>query len=566
LQIKSRYLPVALLVAFSPLAFAAGAWSTSASAATGPDLALGRPVVASSVFSSSYPASNAVDSSLSTRWSSAFSDPQWIYVDLGGTFTIKEVALDWETAYAKAYKIQVSNDASNWTTLYSTTTANGGVNDLTGISGTGRYVRLYGTARATAWGYSLWNFAVYGTASGSATASPTAPANLAATPGDGQIGLSWNPSTESGGSIGGYYVYRNGVRIGNVPSGTSYTDAGLTNGTSYSFYVEAYDASGNVSTPSSTITATPSGASFGGAGATVSANPSGPAVPSGGWTAEYADAFGATSKYNGGTDNTYWPDSWIGDTGNDAGANSNEMEVYNPSKVTVDSNGLNLACTYTPGVASGKNYTCGEINIGIGGNSKPLTEPGYKFFSYRPGAGQEWAVQYTAELPQTTGEEDPAVWSTDVAWSWEWDMPEFWGWWSAGGWCSNAAGMSWFTNGSIQHQWWDYPCAKWGFDPSTGYHTYTMVMLTNNTIQWYVDGKLITSHSNGSTSGTVTAAAHSGGVWIQHALRNILNNGANFKSGSRSFHVRSLVVYENTSAGNANTTNAPLIAPGTRVQ
>jgi ABC-type transporter Mla MlaB component len=151
---------------------AALAWaSASAKAATGQvDLALGRPVVASSVESSSYAASQAVDGSLSTRWSSAFTDPQWIYVDLGSTHSVSEVVLNWERAYGKAYQIQVSNDAVNWTTIYSTSRATGGVDDLTGLHGSGRYVRMYGTTRGTQWGYSLWEFSVYGTTS---TSTPT---------------------------------------------------------------------------------------------------------------------------------------------------------------------------------------------------------------------------------------------------------------------------------------------------------------------------------------------------------------------------------------------------------
>src|SRR5947209_14180207 len=82
--------------------------SAPASAATTPDLALGRPAVASSTESSSFPASNVADGNLSTRWSSAFGDPQWVYVDLGSTYKINEVVLNWEAAYGKAYQIQVS--------------------------------------------------------------------------------------------------------------------------------------------------------------------------------------------------------------------------------------------------------------------------------------------------------------------------------------------------------------------------------------------------------------------------------------------------------------------------
>ncbi len=38
-----------------------------------------------------------------------------------------------------------------------------GLQDLGGLSGTGRYVRMYGTVRATTYGYSLWEFEIYGT-------------------------------------------------------------------------------------------------------------------------------------------------------------------------------------------------------------------------------------------------------------------------------------------------------------------------------------------------------------------------------------------------------------------
>ncbi len=128
------------------------------------DLALNKPAVASSVETSDFPASYAFDGSMANRWSSLYSDPQWIYVDLGAAYNINRVKLSWEAAYASAYEIQVSSDATNWTSIYSTTTGTGGTNDLA-ITGTGRYVRMYGTQRATAWGYSLWEFEVYGTPS-----------------------------------------------------------------------------------------------------------------------------------------------------------------------------------------------------------------------------------------------------------------------------------------------------------------------------------------------------------------------------------------------------------------
>lgn len=40
------------------------------------------------------------------------------------------------------------------------TDGNGGVDDFD-VSGTGRYVRVHGTARGTGYGYSLYEFGVY---------------------------------------------------------------------------------------------------------------------------------------------------------------------------------------------------------------------------------------------------------------------------------------------------------------------------------------------------------------------------------------------------------------------
>ena len=148
------------------------AGSTGSSCST-TDAALNQPATASSLENASFPASAAVDGNTSTRWSSAFSDPQWLEVDLGSSQSICEVTLDWEAAYATAFQIQVSPDGTNWTTVYSTTTGTGGTQTLS-VSGTGRYVRMYGTARATPYGYSLWEFGVYTTGSGAGpTPTPT---------------------------------------------------------------------------------------------------------------------------------------------------------------------------------------------------------------------------------------------------------------------------------------------------------------------------------------------------------------------------------------------------------
>jgi beta-glucosidase len=125
------------------------------------DAALNKTATASSYENQTAdPASAAVDGNTGTRWSSAFSDPQWLEVDLGSSQSICQVSLDWEAAYATAFQIQTSADGTNWTTIYSTTTGTGGTQTLN-VTGTGRYLRMYGTARATQYGYSLWEFGVH---------------------------------------------------------------------------------------------------------------------------------------------------------------------------------------------------------------------------------------------------------------------------------------------------------------------------------------------------------------------------------------------------------------------
>ncbi len=57
-------------------------------------------------------ASLAIDGSPTTRWSSAFSDPQWIDLDLGSSYRVRRVVLRWEGAASKDYDIQVSDVAS----------------------------------------------------------------------------------------------------------------------------------------------------------------------------------------------------------------------------------------------------------------------------------------------------------------------------------------------------------------------------------------------------------------------------------------------------------------------
>jgi mannan endo-1,4-beta-mannosidase len=231
--------------------------NVTTSACSGGNLALNKPATASSV-QSPYTANLAVDGNTGTRWGANFTgDPQWIYVDLGTTYNVDRVVLSWEAAYADQYQIQVSANASTWTTVSSITGGNGGLDDISFTASAGRYVRMYGTHRATTYSYSLWEFEIYGSSGEPDTQAPTVPAGLTSSgiAGTG-FTLSWTASTDNVG-VTGYEVFRNSTSIG-TPASNSFNVTGLVCNTTYSMTVRARDAAGNWSAQSQALNVTTS--------------------------------------------------------------------------------------------------------------------------------------------------------------------------------------------------------------------------------------------------------------------------------------------------------------------
>jgi chitodextrinase len=98
---------------------------------------------------------------------------------------------------------------------------------------------------------------------GGDTQPPTTPANLAVTgTTSNSASLSWSPSSDNVG-VTGYVVSRNGTQVG-TPSGTSFTDTGLSASTQYSYTVRARDAAGNLSAATGPVSATTAGGGGGG--------------------------------------------------------------------------------------------------------------------------------------------------------------------------------------------------------------------------------------------------------------------------------------------------------------
>lgn len=146
-------------------------YTTGNTTGQGPNIALNKPAVASTSENNTTLADKAVDGdAVNTRWSSAFFDPQWITVDLGADYNISRVKITWEAAMGKNYEVQVSADQNSWTTLKAVTNNGALVNEHSGLSGHGRYLRIYGTGRTTEYGYSIYELEAYGTLRAAAAA------------------------------------------------------------------------------------------------------------------------------------------------------------------------------------------------------------------------------------------------------------------------------------------------------------------------------------------------------------------------------------------------------------
>ncbi|MEN0129194.1 MAG: discoidin domain-containing protein [Brevundimonas sp.] len=186
------------------------------------DLAAGKTATASSEDAGGgKQASKVTDATASTRWAVSTADRKradsWIQVDLGSQQTIGGVRLAWESSAGTQYLVQTSNDGSTWTNQVRygpeiAADANASRVDTVALTPTGasepapvqaRYVRMQGVQGDAGYGYSLYNFRVYGAASSvdlaagkPATASSAASGNAASTVTDGSSATRWAVSKD----------------------------------------------------------------------------------------------------------------------------------------------------------------------------------------------------------------------------------------------------------------------------------------------------------------------------------------------------------------------------------
>ncbi|MBA9043345.1 MULTISPECIES: discoidin domain-containing protein [Streptomyces] len=161
-------------------------------------LSQGQTATASSQEGEGYSAAAAVDGDLTgTRWASQWNDQQWLQVDLGQESVLSRVVLTWETAYGKDYEIQASDNGIGWHVLKTVTGGDGGTDDLT-VSGTGRYVRMQGLARSSGYGYSLWEFQVYGSPADTTPPPASGAVKVEGTQGNWRLTVGGQPYTVKG--------------------------------------------------------------------------------------------------------------------------------------------------------------------------------------------------------------------------------------------------------------------------------------------------------------------------------------------------------------------------------
>ena len=127
------------------------------------DKLLFRYAYSSTIENTGHLAAFAVDGNPATRWSSEYSDPQWLAVEMEEVKTIQRIMMHWEVAYGKEYEIQASVDGNNWQTVYYEPLGNGGWDKILFEPVEARFIKMYGIERATQWGYSLYSFSAFET-------------------------------------------------------------------------------------------------------------------------------------------------------------------------------------------------------------------------------------------------------------------------------------------------------------------------------------------------------------------------------------------------------------------
>lgn len=283
----------------------------------------------------------------------------------------------------------------------------------------------------------------------------------------------------------------------------------------------------------------------GGTERTVPATPSGPAAPTGGWSVVYGDAFAEPLGAGTGHDNTLFPN--VCESTSCAGFNRDELETFKSTQQTVGAEGLELTCQYTG--SAPKPYNCGGVYSGA-------KAPSYRGFTWAAGSGQTLVFQAVSKFPRNTGDADVSWWSDGPPWNGaEFDFYEAENL-QHEGWCSGSGLFTaWFAPPHLEKALYNFGCS---YDPTAAYHTYTTEIFPDDSFSAWVDGAQYANHV-GPLKALTEAFDY---LTLSYGIREEGING--FKSGARTYYVKSIEVWEDTKHKGVGLHNEGL-APGTAV-
>lgn len=107
-----------------------------------------------------HPPRYAIDEHLSSRWSSRYSDEQWLILDLGSAQRFARLYLVWELAHAADYAVYTSDDKKKWKLHHRERQSDGFV-DVIDRKGRGRYLKIQGIKRAKVEGHELYGYSLF---------------------------------------------------------------------------------------------------------------------------------------------------------------------------------------------------------------------------------------------------------------------------------------------------------------------------------------------------------------------------------------------------------------------
>jgi hypothetical protein len=278
---------------------------------------------------------------------------------------------------------------------------------------------------------------------------------------------------------------------------------------------------------------------------TVPATPSGPAAPAGGWSVVYGDAFGEPLGTGAGHDNTIYPN--VCEAASCAGFNRDELETFKSTQQAIGGQGLELTCQYT--ASAPKPYNCGGVYSG----AKSSSSHG---FTWAAGSGQTLVFQAVSKFPRNTGDADVSWWSDGPPWTGtEFDFYEAENL-QHEGWCTGSGLFTaWFAPPHLEKALYNFGCS---YDPTAAYHTYTTEIFPDDTFSAWIDGAQYANHI-GPLKAVTEAADY---LTLSYGIREEGING--FKSGARTYYVKSIEVWEDTKHRGVGIHNEGL-APGTAV-